>query len=66
MKKRSASSPAGHSSEFKGVVKKIAGKLTSDPRLETEGREEMLGRRSNSPQGGKGKRRLNPDPHRRG
>ena len=66
MKKRSAPPQAGHSSEFKGVVKKIAGKLTSNTRLETEGREEMLGRRSDASQQGKGRRRLNPDPHRRG
>ena len=70
MKKRSPHSTAGHGPEFKGVVKKMAGKLTSNPDLEQEGREEMLGARrdleqkTNAPVR-KGQR-LNPDPHRRG
>lgn len=70
MKKRSAHSAAGHGPEFKGVVKKMAGKLTSNPALEEEGRAEMLGARhgpTGKPSASDGKRlRLNPDPHRRG
>jgi uncharacterized protein YjbJ (UPF0337 family) len=72
MKKRSSrSGRAGHGDEFKGVVKKMAGKLTSDRRLEEEGRHEMLkgsapGPSSRPSARRKPRRRLNPDPHRRG
>ena len=61
--------PVRHSTEFKGVVKKITGKLTNRPKLEEEGRAEMLGdrRRASNKRHPVGKRRrLNPDPHRRG
>jgi hypothetical protein len=45
---------------MKGVVKKMTGKLTSDPKLEAEGQAEMLGKsRPEHPA-------PNPDPHRRG
>ncbi len=66
MKKRSPSGSAGHSSEFKGVVKKITGKLTSNQGLEREGREEMSGRPSKSTSQSKVGSGVNPDPHRRG
>jgi uncharacterized protein YjbJ (UPF0337 family) len=72
MKKRSSHSrSAGHGHEFKGVVKKMTGKLTSDRRLEEEGRAEMLkGSASPAPSRPTMRRkprpRLNPDPHRRG
>jgi hypothetical protein len=62
MKPRTSRSPARHSPEFKGVVKKITGKLTNRPELEQEGDAEMLGPRRETlrpPQS-------NPDPHRRG
>jgi uncharacterized protein YjbJ (UPF0337 family) len=72
MKKRnSRSGSAAHGREFKGVVKKTAGKLTGDRRMEDEGREEML-KVSASPASSrpaarrKQRPRLNPDPHRRG
>jgi uncharacterized protein YjbJ (UPF0337 family) len=72
MKKRSSrSGSAGHGHEFKGVVKKTAGKLTGDRRMEDEGRQEMLknsaSRASSRPTARRKRRpRLNPDPHRRG
>ena len=68
MKKRIArAGSAGHGHEFKGVVKKTTGKLTSNRRLEEEGREEMLGSRGSRPSPPRKKRpRLDPDPHRRG
>jgi hypothetical protein len=68
MKKRT-SHPTGRSPEFKGVVKKITGTLTSRPDLEAEGRAEMLGhRRHFRKRAGPAAKpaRLNPDPHRRG
>lgn len=44
--------------ELRGVVKKMAGRLTNDPKLEQEGRTEM---------NGDGQRPTrNPDPRRRG
>ena len=58
MKPRTSPQSAKHGPEFKGVVKKIAGKLTDRPDLVKEGRAELF--RS------KAKRGLNPDPHRRG
>ena len=58
MKRRSSN----RSPEFKGVVKKITGNLTSDTKLEREGREEMLGRAAKTDN----HKRTNPDPHRRG
>lgn len=69
MKARTSHRPVRHSPEFKGVVKKITGKLTNRPELEREGRAEMLGRASpGSRRHSQKKRRtrLNPDPHRRG
>jgi uncharacterized protein YjbJ (UPF0337 family) len=67
MKDRTSPKPAGRGPEFKGVVKKITGKLTSDASLEREGREEMLGpKKSISASRDRGRRRANPDPHRRG
>jgi hypothetical protein len=51
-------------SELKGVVKRIKGKLTNRPDLKSEGDAEMLGKKR--PAGNGTKRRLNPDPHRRG
>ena len=68
MKQRS-SNPAHHGPEFKGVVKKTAGKLTNRPDLEREGREEMA-RDARRPVAGDSRStrraRFNPDPHRRG
>ena len=63
MKKRSTQQ-SGQRSEFKGVVKKMTGKLTNRPDLEEEGRAEMLGKKR-APQGNGTRSRLNPDPHRR-
>jgi uncharacterized protein YjbJ (UPF0337 family) len=65
MKKRTTQSTAGRSPEFKGVVKKIAGKLTNRPDIEQEGRAEMRGGKTAS---GSRKPRasLHSDPHRRG
>jgi uncharacterized protein YjbJ (UPF0337 family) len=63
MKKRAPTS-AGHSPEFKGVVKKITGRLTNDGKLEREGQEEMQGRSLSKP--ATAKSRANPDPRRRG
>ena len=71
MKARAKSHQAKHGPEFRGVVKKIAGKLTNRPDFVSEGRAEMLGGKSRA----RGKRtshekrvpRLkNPDPHRHG
>jgi uncharacterized protein YjbJ (UPF0337 family) len=61
--KRRAPSSAGHGPEFKGVVKKITGRLTNDEKLERQGREEMQGR---SGAEAPAKSRINPDPRRRG
>jgi hypothetical protein len=70
MKRRTPKLPDRHGPEFKGVVKKIAGKLTSRPDLEAEGKTEMLGSglhaSSKRSQTTKRRARLNPDPHRRG
>lgn len=67
MKKRSSKTTADRHAPFKGVVKKIAGKLTSDPKLEQKGREEMLGSQDSQPSAqNKGRRRIDPDPYRRG
>ncbi len=67
MKKRSSKTAADRHASFKGVVKKIAGKLTSDPKLEQEGREEMLGSRDSQPSAQSEARRCKaPDPYRRG
>jgi uncharacterized protein YjbJ (UPF0337 family) len=64
MKKRT-SQPPGRSPEFKGVVKKITGKLTNRPDIEEEGRAEMVGKKGRA-QKGRDNAKLNPDPHRRG
>lgn len=64
MKKRTTQS-TGHSPEFKGVIKKITGKLTNRPDLEQEGRAEMMGGK-NAAQRSKSKTSLRSDPHRRG
>jgi hypothetical protein len=71
MKPRAAARRARHGPEFKGVVKKIAGKLTNRPDLVSEGRAEMAGGgiRAGAKRGSPGKRKprlKNPDPHRRG
>jgi len=69
MKSRASAQRARHGPEFKGVVKKIAGKLTNRPDLVREGRAEMTGKkfRGGAKRGSQGKPRLkNPDPHRRG
>lgn len=63
MKKRSTQQ-AGPRSEFKGVVKKMTGKLTNRPDLEEEGRDEMLGKKPEA-DGNSSRAKLNPDPHRR-
>ena len=59
---------AGRSSEFKGVVKKITGKLTGDVNLEREGREEMLKTSEPKPVTARIKngKPSSSDPHRRG
>ena len=69
MKKR-APQKLRHSSEFKGVVKKMTGKLTSNRELEEEGRDEMLGvrtgrKRKANPPAKRSNAQLNPDPYRR-
>jgi uncharacterized protein YjbJ (UPF0337 family) len=46
--------------EMRGVVKKITGRLTSDPKLESEGRAEMTGGTARP------RAARHPDPHRRG
>jgi uncharacterized protein YjbJ (UPF0337 family) len=69
MKPRTRSRKKSSRSEMKGVVKKMAGKLTSDPAMEQQGREEMLGGRSGAKSGnaqGRGRKRTNPDPYRHG
>jgi len=66
MKPRTSHRSGRHGPEFKGVVKKIAGKLTSRPDLEEEGRGEMLGASGKRNRLRKRRTRLNPDPHRRG
>jgi hypothetical protein len=67
MKKRT-SRAARHGPEFRGVVKRISGKLTNRPDLEQKGREEMLGKKARPGKAGQraSRPRLNPDPHRRG
>jgi uncharacterized protein YjbJ (UPF0337 family) len=52
------------SSELKGVVKRTKGKLTNRPDLKSEGDAEMLGKKRANGNGTR--RKLNPDPHRRG
>jgi hypothetical protein len=70
--KKPATRRAGHSPEFKGVVKKMTGRLTNRPDVEEEGRAEMLGRKRPSRRTAQSstersaRKRLNPDPHRRG
>lgn len=67
--KRTARSSETHGEEFKGVVKKITGRLTNDRALEEAGRDEMLGlppRKGKAQAKRQPRRRLNPDPHRRG
>jgi uncharacterized protein YjbJ (UPF0337 family) len=67
MQKRKSAAAKRSKSEFKGVVKKITGKLTSNPALEREGQREMLGKGATRPSSrNNGKRRPEPDPHRRG
>ena len=70
MKKRTSKPPPRHGPEFKGVVKKMAGRLTNRPDLVEEGRAEMFGRKTSGPGKGRraaaGQKRLHPDPHRRG
>ena len=71
MKARASVHQTRHGPEFKGVVKKIAGKLTNRPDFVSEGRAEMTGAKSlasaKRDSSRTGKRRLkNPDPHRRG
>jgi len=71
MKPRHSRSDKSPQTELKGVVKKMSGELTSNPKLEEEGRAEMLGEktdnRSKSPSKEQiGRNALNPDPHRRG
>jgi len=70
MKERTPRASARRTPEFKGIVKKITGKLTNRPDLEREGRAEMLGSTSSkSKKQGLSKKkemRLNPDPNRRG
>lgn len=63
--KTSQTQKGGRGSEFKGVVKRMTGKLTNDPEMEREGREEMLGQEETS-QSERRSDTLNPDPHRRG
>jgi uncharacterized protein YjbJ (UPF0337 family) len=64
MKKRTTQR-AEQRPEFRGVVKKMTGKLTNRPDLEDEGRAEMLGKKPTS-RGNGNRTKLNPDPHRRG
>jgi uncharacterized protein YjbJ (UPF0337 family) len=71
MKPRASTRRARHGPEFKGVVKKITGKLTNRPDLVSEGRAEMASVRirAGTKRGSAGKRKTglkNPDPHRRG
>lgn len=71
MKPRTSAHRAQHGAEFKGVVKKITGKLTNRPDLVSEGRAEMSGREFRAGvkrrASGNGRTRLkNPDPHRHG
>ncbi len=42
MKARAKAHRAKHGPEFRGVVKKVAGKLTNRPDLVSEGRAEMV------------------------
>ena len=69
--KQRASHRAQHGPEFKGVVKKITGKLTHRPELVNAGRAEMAGGKSRGKttarlQAKRGTRLKNPDPHRHG
>ena len=64
MKRRTPAKKLNHGPEFKGVVKRITGKLTNRPDVEQEGRAEMSGK-ARRPKAAR-RRRLNPDPHRRG
>jgi len=65
MKAQPKGRPTGRqNSELKGVVKRMTGRLTSDPQLEEQGRKEMLGPAESRGRGAW--RRLDPDPHRRG
>ena len=70
MKPRASAHRAQHGPEFKGVVKKISGKLTNRPDLVTEGRAEMSSRKfradAKRTQTARTRRLKNPDPHRRG
>jgi uncharacterized protein YjbJ (UPF0337 family) len=62
MKSRSAQKSSKHeATELRGVVKKMTGRLTNDPKLEREGETEMTGGSTRSPRATR-----NPDPHRRG
>jgi uncharacterized protein YjbJ (UPF0337 family) len=56
-------------SEFKGVIKKITGKLTGRRELEEQGRAEMLGgegAQPGAPERSSPETPPDPDPHRRG
>lgn len=70
MKPRASAHRAKHGPEFKGVVKKISGKLTNRPDLVTEGRAEMSSRKfradAKRTQTARTLDLKNPDPHRRG
>ena len=71
MKTRASAPRARHGPEFKGVVKKITGKLTNRPDLVSAGRAEMTGGKFQAgvKHGSPAKRKprlKNPDPHRRG
>ena len=67
MKNPNSPEAAGHGPEFKGVVKKITGKLTGDVDLERKGREEMHEQGPTKPGAQtKSRKRSSPDPHRRG
>jgi uncharacterized protein YjbJ (UPF0337 family) len=62
MKSRSAQrNSKEEATELRGVVKKTAGRLTNDPKLESEGHAEMTRGNTRSRRATR-----NPDPHRRG
>jgi uncharacterized protein YjbJ (UPF0337 family) len=62
MKSRSAQKTSKRKpTELRGVVKKITGRLTSNPKLEREGQTEMTGGSARPRRASR-----NPDPHRRG
>jgi hypothetical protein len=66
MKKRNSTS-LRRGPEFKGVVKKISGRLTNRPDVEAEGRAEMRGaRRAGASKRSARPTPLNPDPYHRG